>query len=645
MKRTPRFFVAAVALQDRLAGKYDPSQRRDSDGKWSDDALGLSDRITLNDGERLLGSRKGSVTESSTSTPVLASIGTDSGTELRIGVVAVSDASKWAGANRGGTAKLDQAAVDNLNAAIDVEVSKAKTRQREIQKLWEDIEDAQAEYETAYDADADAEAIRAARAKVEAAEAAEAAYFENHDIDDLIGEGVVAGSSWGDIAFQIWGDDDEQGGWYLDLAVKPHGADDWSWDDVIGYEKQARLDLSNWRTLQRQMKTLMALGDDAAPSNSAGRGAMRGRRGRAQARSKASGAADFRVENRAGDVAEIYLYSEIGGWGVTAAQFVQELAQVKAPTVDLHINSPGGDAFDGVAIYNALVASKKRINVHVDGLAASIASVIAMAGSTVTMGRGSQMMIHDAHGFAVGNVDAMRAYIELLDRTSADIAGFYAGKAGGTAAEWRTRMKAETWYSAEEAVKAGLADDVAAVQTMEQVAADWDLSVFNFAGRTRAPAPSVARVEAAAAREGRAAEVPAQQPAEPPAEVPVEVPAFDPAVFKASMTAALDPMPGFDPAQFRDTMGALALDAPAAPTPVRAAAEEPPAAEPEPEPEPAELAIGGYTPSVFQAAMRLAANTLAAPDVPPPAPAPADEPLFPAIDPTSFVRSLKEATL
>src|SRR5690606_17127720 len=91
---------------------------------------------------------------------------------------------------------------------------------------------------------------------------------------------------------------------------------------------------------------------------------------------------------------------------------------------------------------------------------ASIASVIAMAGDRVVMGRGAQMMIHDALGVTVGNAADHREMAELLDKTSDDIAGFYAEKAGGPLSTWRELMRAETWFSAEEAVEAGLADEV-----------------------------------------------------------------------------------------------------------------------------------------------------------------------------------------
>src|SRR5690606_38136643 len=118
------------------------------------------------------------------------------------------------------------------------------------------------------------------------------------------------------------------------------------------------------------------------------------------------------------------------------------------------------DVFDGVAIYNALRDHPADVAVRVDGLAASAASFIAQAGDKVTMNRGSQLMIHDAWGLCIGPAADMRETAALLDRVSDTIAGLYAARAGGTVEDWREAMLAESWYSAEEAVEANLADEV-----------------------------------------------------------------------------------------------------------------------------------------------------------------------------------------
>jgi ATP-dependent protease ClpP protease subunit len=172
--------------------------------------------------------------------------------------------------------------------------------------------------------------------------------------------------------------------------------------------------------------------------------------------------AKVRVTDLAEGTTRIDLMDEIGFWGVTATQFVDELLAIDAQTIELHVNSPGGDVFDGLAIMNALADHPATVNVVVDGLAASAASFIAMAGDSVKMNRGSQLMIHDAAGFCVGNAADMDAMSTLLSRISDTIAGIYADRAGGKADDWRDLMRAETWYSATEAAEAGLADEAVA---------------------------------------------------------------------------------------------------------------------------------------------------------------------------------------
>jgi hypothetical protein len=124
-------------------------------------------------------------------------------------------------------------------------------------------------------------------------------------------------------------------------------------------------------------------------------------------------------------------------------------------------------------------------------LAASAASFIAMASDEIVMGRNSEMMIHDAWGICMGPAVDMRDLADKLDHLSNNIASIYAGKAGGTTADWRVPMLAETWYSAEEAVAAGLADRVEAAQAPAEN--HFDLSVFTYAGRAKAPAPQKAQ--------------------------------------------------------------------------------------------------------------------------------------------------------
>lgn len=168
----------------------------------------------------------------------------------------------------------------------------------------------------------------------------------------------------------------------------------------------------------------------------------------------------YRIGNAANDSTAVYLYDEIGMFGVTASDFVAELANVNTKAIDLHINSPGGSVFDGIAIHAALVNHKATVNTVVDGIAASAASFIAMAGDTRGIEKPASMMIHDASGLVLGNAADMRSMADLLDQMSDTIAGIYADRAGGTVNDWRDSMRAETWFTSSQAVAAGLADAV-----------------------------------------------------------------------------------------------------------------------------------------------------------------------------------------
>ncbi|PRY35350.1 head maturation protease, ClpP-related [Umezawaea tangerina] len=261
----------------------------------------------------------------------------------------------------------------------------------------------------------------------------------------------------------------------------------------------------------------------------------------------------YRIENLANEsTAVIRIYNEIGYWGITAQDFVRELEQVTASRIELHLNSPGGDAFDGIAIYNALRQHSAEVHVTVDALAASIASVIAMSGDTVTMATGSTMMIHDASGIEIGNAEDFRKYADLLDTVSDSVAAIYADRAGGTTEQWRAMMRAETWYTAEEAVAAGLANAVAATQERPSPVPQntWDLSVFTYAGRTAAPPPpAIARPSNSTADTGLTPTVPeasATETTDPAvAEPAVAEPAVaEPAVTEPALTepAAVEPV-------------------------------------------------------------------------------------------------------
>jgi ATP-dependent protease ClpP protease subunit len=213
------------------------------------------------------------------------------------------------------------------------------------------------------------------------------------------------------------------------------------------------------------------------------------------------------IKAAAGGKATIRIYGDIGDswWGdsVSAKSFSDELEEMgNLSSIELHLNSPGGDAFDGVAIMNVLRDHAAHVTVIVDGLAASAASIIAMAGDTVVMGRGSQMMIHDAASIGFGNAAELRKAAQVLDSISDSMASVYAERAGGTAGDWRAVMAEETWYGAEEAVEAGLADEVRKIEAdsddgpvepreaaARALAGSRFAARFRYTGRAAAPAP------------------------------------------------------------------------------------------------------------------------------------------------------------
>lgn len=215
--------------------------------------------------------------------------------------------------------------------------------------------------------------------------------------------------------------------------------------------------------------------------------------------------AGLRVENAVAGgeetAASLYIYDAIdswgGDWGVSATEVVAALAGVTSKRLDVHLNSPGGDYFEGVAIRAALMGHPSTVHVYVDGMAASAASIIAMAGERVVMAQGAQMMIHDPVTISMGDAAQLRADANLLDKIAGDIADAYAGRAGGDVKSWRKAMTAETWYTAAEAVAAGLADEVAGKPAAEDPAAAavaaygerWIAAAWRYVGRDAAPAP------------------------------------------------------------------------------------------------------------------------------------------------------------
>jgi ATP-dependent protease ClpP protease subunit len=176
----------------------------------------------------------------------------------------------------------------------------------------------------------------------------------------------------------------------------------------------------------------------------------------------------FRASLQSDGTLEMLVYEDIGYnyWtdgGVTAKTVKQQLDNAGVfSRIAVRINSPGGDAFEGSAILSLLKAQKKPVDVFVDGIAASAASIIAMAGDTITMGRTAMMMVHNAWTFCAGNADDLRQCADVLDKISTSIGQAYVDKTGKTSAQIKDIMDAETWMSAQECVDEGFATAIAA---------------------------------------------------------------------------------------------------------------------------------------------------------------------------------------
>lgn len=219
---------------------------------------------------------------------------------------------------------------------------------------------------------------------------------------------------------------------------------------------------------------------------------------------------------------ELMIYGRIGGggWfdqGISASDVAAALKELGSGRVDVRINSGGGDVFDGVAIHTLLARHSGGVTVHVDGLAASAASFIAMAGDRIVMARNAFMMIHDGMTMTYGNGGTHRASADLLDKVSDNIADIYAERAGEDAAYWRNLMteKGEdgTWWTGQEALEAGLADEITGGGEDEEETAARLLSGFE--GKLPDAAARLVAAHRESAPSDAAPSKPDPEPAEP----------------------------------------------------------------------------------------------------------------------------------
>ena len=195
------------------------------------------------------------------------------------------------------------------------------------------------------------------------------------------------------------------------------------------------------------------------------------------------------------DTAEISIFDEIGGWGITVADFKDAFDLVRdKKAITVYINSPGGDVTTGMALYNLLAHERSKITVEVLGIAASIASVVALAGKELVMDEGSYYMIHNPWSVAWGEADELRKTADVLDKMRDELINLYSARSGIDGDEIGQMMDDETWMTADEAAEKGFASRVH--KTVKAAAlASFDLSKIGFQHPPKALAPKPRALE------------------------------------------------------------------------------------------------------------------------------------------------------
>jgi len=183
----------------------------------------------------------------------------------------------------------------------------------------------------------------------------------------------------------------------------------------------------------------------------------------------------YNIQNKAGETVDIYIFDEIGTYGVTAQDFISEIKGLKDMPINLRINSLGGDVFDGMAMYNIIKRREAKTTVYIEGIAASIATIIALGADEVVMAENSLFMIHNAWGGTSGEAKDMRKTAETLDKVTSELIDIYRKKTGLSYESLVDMMDEETWLNAQEAFDLGFIDTIS---DSIKVAAKYDVSKF-----------------------------------------------------------------------------------------------------------------------------------------------------------------------
>lgn len=183
----------------------------------------------------------------------------------------------------------------------------------------------------------------------------------------------------------------------------------------------------------------------------------------------------FDIQNKAKDTADVYIYSEVGGYDVNAKSFIDELKEIKDKNINVHINSLGGSVFDGLAIYNALKNHAHKVTTKVEGICASISSVIAMGGDTIEMSENSLLMIHNPFAMSGGDANELRKTANILDKIRNEIADIYASKSKHDAEHYINLMDVESWFNSKESLELGLINGITKPISIQN---NYDISKF-----------------------------------------------------------------------------------------------------------------------------------------------------------------------
>ena len=183
----------------------------------------------------------------------------------------------------------------------------------------------------------------------------------------------------------------------------------------------------------------------------------------------------YNITNKAGESADIYIFNEIGDYGITAKDFINDVKDLDKTPINIHINSLGGDVFNGMAIYNILKKRTAKTTVYIEGIAASIATIIALGADEVIMSENSLFMIHNAMSGARGNAHDLREQAVVLDKISMELKGIYLKKVNIGMEELESLLDKETWFTAKEALALGFIDSIS---DAIKVAAKYDVSKF-----------------------------------------------------------------------------------------------------------------------------------------------------------------------